>query len=104
MKTLENPGKLSFLLLPLKKKVLSQVGENPKMNFSTATEKTMFTKEKKNVSLLTAFLFKPSLEVQWLPEDIKFSRTCSPPPLMSEVNIHTFGEIIISYSILLTLF
>jgi len=73
------------------------------MNVSTATENTtLFPKEKKNISLLTAFLFKPSVGVQWLPEDVKFSRICS--PLITEVNIHTFGEILILYSILMTFF
>ena len=45
--------------------------------------------EKKNEALLTALLFKPTLGVQWLPDDVKFSRTSS--PLLIEVNIHTFG-------------
>ena len=48
--------------------------------------------EKKKISLITAFVFKPSIGYQWLPEDILwFSRTCS--PLITEVNIHTFREI-----------
>ena len=98
-----NPGNISFLLQPLKKKVLAQVEENPKMNFPTAAEKTKFFTKETNVSLLTAFLFKPNSGVQWLPEDLKFSRICSPAPLMTEVNIHTFGEILILYSILLSL-
>ena len=73
------------------------------MNVSTATENTtLFPKEKKNISLLTAFLFKPSVGVQWLPEDVKFSRICS--PLITEVNIYTFEEILILYSILMPFF
>ncbi len=46
------------------------------------------TAEKKKEALLTAFLFKPTLGVQWLPDNVKFSRTSS--PLIIEVNIHTF--------------
>jgi len=77
------------------------------MYFSTDTEYTSLfigIKGNKKNSLLTAFLFKPSVgyPVQWLPEDIEFSRTCS--PLITEVNIHTFGEILILYSILMTFF
>ena len=51
----------------------------------------MFNAEEKKISSKTAFLFKPSIGYQWLPEDTKFSRTWS--PLITEVNIHTFGEI-----------
>jgi len=73
------------------------------MNVSTATENTtLFPKEKKNISLLTAFLFKPSVGVLWLPEDVKFSKICS--PLIAEVNMYTFEEILILYSILMPFF
>ena len=97
-----NPRKCSFLLQPLKEKVHSQLEEKPKMpNLYTSQSmlklfqpprECLFNAamtEKKNEALLTALLFKPTLGVQWLPDDVKFSRTSS--PLLTEVNIHTFG-------------
>ena len=97
-----NPRKCSFLLQPLKEKVHSQLEEKPKMpNLSTSESmlklfqpprECLFNAamtEKKNEALLTALLFKPTLGVQWLPDDVQFSRTSS--PLLTEVNIHTFG-------------
>ena len=49
-----------------------------------------FLSIKRETSLITGFLFKPSVGYR-LPEDTKFSRTCSPQ--IPEVNIHTSGEI-----------
>ena len=98
----ENPRKCSFLLQPLKEKVHSQLEEKPKMpNLSTSENVLKLFQppreclcnaartEKNNEALLTAMLFKPTLGVQWLPDNVKFSRTS--PPLLIEVNIHTFG-------------
>ena len=97
-----NLRKCSFLLQPLKEKVHSQLEEKPKMpNLSTSESmlklfqpprECLFNAartEKKNETLLTALLFKPTLGVQWLPDDVKFSRTSS--PLLTEVNIQIFG-------------
>ena len=96
-----NPRKCSLLLQPLKEKVHSQLEEKPKMpNLSTSESMVKLFQppreclfnaartEKKNEALLTALLFKPTLGVQWLPDDVKFSRTSS--PIIIEVNIHTF--------------
>ena len=98
----ENPRKCSFLLQPLKEKVHSQLEEKPKMpNLSTSESmlklfqpprECLFNAartDKKNETLLTALLFKPTIGVQWLPDDVKFSRTSS--PLLTEVNIQIFG-------------
>ena len=102
----------------MKEKVHSLIEEKPKMlNLSTSESilkvfqpprECLFNAakaEKKNEALLTAFLFKPTLGVQWLPEDVKFSRTSS--PLIIEVNIHTFGRNIVFifyfYDIILSL-
>ena len=89
------------MLQPLKEKVNSELEEKPKMpNLSTPENmlklfqpprECLFNAartEKKNEALLTALLFKPTLGVQWLSDDVKFSRTSS--PIIIEVNIHTF--------------
>ena len=86
----------------MKEKFHSQLEEKPKMpNLSTSESvlkllqpprECLFNAartEKNNEALLTAMLFKPTLGVQWLPDDVKFSKTSS--PLLTEVNIHTFG-------------
>ena len=49
-----------------------------------------FLSIKHDTSLITGFLFKPSIGYR-LPEDTKFSRTFSLQ--IPEVNIHTSGEI-----------
>ena len=81
----ENPGK-SWIMLILTSTFEgdSSISSYLKMPMLSSSEVMLFqpprgfmfnAEEKKKISLITAFLFKPSIGYQWLPEDTKFSRT-----------------------------